>query len=213
MKNSIKSLFAATLSLVVLTSSAFASPDVKAGKVTELKTVKNINKLVVNGNVEVLLVQAPDENVKVYDSYYSNNALVQQQNGELRISSFQKEPLKVAVYVRNLSSIEASNNATIKTCGKVSFLSLDVVLKDGASADINANTINLVTKVKDQSSLKLSGSTTEYYAVLSSSAKLNMANFVADNTSVKTENVVFAKAVPVKKITLQDLALLDELAK
>ncbi|RZJ81186.1 MAG: hypothetical protein EOO47_05125 [Flavobacterium sp.] len=213
MKNSIKSLFAATLSLVVLTSSAFASTDVKTAKVTELKTVKNINKLVVNGNVEVLLVQAPDENVKVYDSYYSNNALVQQQNGELRISSFQKEKLKVAVYVRNLSSIEASNNATIKTCGKVGFLSLDITLKDGATADINANTINLVTRVKDQSSLKLSGTTTEHYAVLSSSAKLNMENFVADNTSVKTENVVLAKAVPVKKMTLQDLVLLDELAK
>ncbi|RZK58330.1 MAG: hypothetical protein EOO87_00565 [Pedobacter sp.] len=213
MKNSIKNLFAATLALVVLTSSAFASTDVKSTKLTELKTIKNINKLVVNGNVEILLVQANDENVKVYDSYYSKNALVQQQNGELRISSFQKETLKVAVYVRNLSTIEASNNAIIKTCGKVSFLSLDVVLKDGATADIDANTINLTTKVKDQASLKLSGKTTEHYAVLSAQAKLNMDHFVADNTSVKTENVVYAKAAIIKKVTLQDLVMIDELAK
>jgi hypothetical protein len=209
MKTSIKTLFAAALTLVVLTSSAFASTDVKENNVTILNQVNNINKIVVSGNVEVILVQAPTESVKVYDSYYSKNALVQQENGVLRISSFQKETLTVAVYVRNLSSIEGGDNSKIKTYGKVNFLSLDVILKDKATADLNTTTVNLFTSVKDDASLKLGGSTTDYYAVLSSNAKLNMGCFVAETSSVNSTATVFAKA-PIAQ-TLESLIISDDL--
>lgn len=195
MKTSIKTLFAAALTLVVLTSSAFASSDVKSNNVTILNQVKNITKLEVKGNVEVILVQAETESVKVNDSYYSKNALVQQQNGVLRISSFQKERLTVTVYVRNLSSIEAGDNAIVRTFGKVSFLSLDVILKDKANAEINASTINLYTSIKDNASLTLSGATTEHYAVLGSQAKMSMDQFTADIASVNTIAPVYAKVV------------------
>ncbi|RZL48197.1 MAG: hypothetical protein EOP00_09810 [Pedobacter sp.] len=213
MKTSIKSLFAAALTLVVLTSSAFASTDVKLNNVTVLNQVKNIDKIIVNGNVEVILVQAPVESVKVYDSYYAKNALVQQQEGVLRISSFQKETLTVAIYVRNLSTIEASGNATIKTSGKANFLSLDVNLKGSAKADINANTINLTSSVKDNASLTLGGSTTDLYATLGAQAKINMDAFVAECSSVNSIAPVYAKVAAVKKPTLESIVLNDELAK
>ena len=193
MKTSIKTLFAAALTLVVLTSSAFASSDVKSNNVTVLNQVKNISKLEVKGNVDVILVQAPTESIKVNDSYYSKNALVQEKEGVLRISSFEKERLTVTVYVRNLSSIEAGDNATVKTFGKISFLSLDVILKDKATADINATTINLYSSIKDNAKLVLSGSTTEHYAVLGSQAKMSMDQFTADNTTVNTIAPVHAK--------------------
>lgn len=208
MKTSIKNLFAAALTLVVLTSSAFASTAIKENNVTILTQVKSINKIVVSGNVEVIIVQAPTESVKVYDSYYSKNALVQQENGVLRISSFQKETLTVAVYVRNLSSIEGGDNSRIKTYGKVNFLSLDVSLKDKATADINTTTVNLYTSVKDDASLKLGGSTTDYYAVLSSNAKLNMGCFVAETSSVNSTAKVYAKAQVAQ--TLESLIISDD---
>jgi len=213
MKTSIKTLFAAALTLVVLSSSAFASTDVKNNNVTVLTQVKNISKIEVKGNVEVILVQSPVESVKVYDSYYSKNALVQQQDGVLRISSFQKETLSVVVYVRDLSSIEAGDNAQVKTYGKINFLSLDVKLNGNATADINASTVSLYTSVKDNASLKLAGSTTDYYAVLSSNAKLNMGCFVAETSSVNSAATVIAKAKPVKQ-TLENLVIEDiDLAK
>ncbi|WP_316786128.1 GIN domain-containing protein [Pedobacter frigiditerrae] len=213
MKTSIKTLFAAALTLVVLTSSAFASTDVKNNNVTVLNQVKNISKIEVKGNVEVILVQAPVESVKVYDSYYSKNALVQQQDGILRISSFQKETLSVVVYVRDLSSIEAGDNAQVKTYGKINFLSLAVKLSGNATADINASTISLYTSVKDSASLKLAGSTTDHYAVLSAQAKLNMGSFVAETSSVNSTATVIAKAKPVKQ-TLENLVIDDiDLAK
>ncbi|MNK38095.1 hypothetical protein D3C87_566790 [compost metagenome] len=221
MKTSIKNLFAVALGLVTISTSAFANDDIKsvkeakatkANSVTILNEVKNINKIVVSGNVEVFVVQAPTESVKVYDSYYSKNALVQQKDGVLRISSFEKEPLAVTVYVRNISSIEASDNAMVKTYGKVNFLSLDVLLKDKASADINANTVNLYTSVKDNASLKLSGSTEEHYALMGTSAKMTTGNFIAGTSDVKSIAPKYI-AQEKKVVTLESLAIADELAK
>ena len=213
MKTSIKTLFATALTVVVLTGSAFASTDIVSNNVTVLNQVKNINKIEVNGNVEVILVQAATESVKVYDSYYSKNALVQEKNGVLRISSFQKEKLTVAVYVRELSSIDVADNASVKTFGKVGFVALTINLKDQATANINANTISLTTSVKDNAVLKLSGTTTDHYAVLGSQAKMSMEQFAAENTSVKTIAPVYAKVTTVKAPTLESIIAASELAK
>ena len=208
MKTSIKNPIAGLLTTVVLTSSAFASSD-EPKTITVLNQVKNISKLVISGNVEVFLIQAPIECVKVYDSYYSKNALVQQEQGVLRISSFQKETLKVAVYVNNLSSIQASDHATVKTFGKVSFLSLDVILKDKASADIEANTVSLYTSVKDSASLTLSGATEDHPAVLGSVAKMSMNHFTAASSSVSSIAAPVIASKKQVKETLESLSLMD----
>lgn len=219
MKTSIKNLFVVALGLVTMTTSAFANDNVKSVKetkvnnVTILNQVKNINKIVVSGNVDVFVMQTPTEGVKVYDSYYSKNALVQQKDGVLRISSFEKERLAVTVYVRNISAIEASDNAAVKTYGKVNFLSLDVILKDRASADINANTINLYTSVKDNSSLKLSGATEEHYALMGTSAKMTTGSFVAARSDVKSIAPKYVAQAKTVATTLESLAIADELAK
>ena len=212
MKTSIKNLIASLLTTVVLTSSAFASSD-EPKTMTVLNQVKNISKLVISGNVEVFLIQAPIESVKVYDSYYSKNALVQQEQGVLRISSFQKETLKVAVYVNNLSSIQASDNAIVKTFGKVSFLSLDVILKDKASAYIEANTVSLYTSVKDSASLTLSGATEDHTAVLGSVAKISMNQFTASSSSVSSIVALAIASEKPAKQTLESLSLMDNFSE
>ncbi len=209
MKTSIKNLIAGLLTTVVLTSSAFASTDAPKTTTTVLNQVKNINKLVVSGNVEVFLIQAPTESVKVYDSYYSKNALVQQEEGVLRISSFEKETLKVAVYVNNISSIKASDNASVKTFGKVSFLTLDVILKDNASADINTNTISLYTSVKDNASLTLGGATEDHTALLGSLAKMSMSQFKAEHTFISSIVAPVIASKKTVKQTLESLSTID----
>ena len=218
MKTSIKNLFVVALGLVTMTTSAFANDNVnnnaktaKASNYTVLSEVKNINKIVATGNVEVFVVQAPTESVKVYDSYYSKNALVQQKDGVLRISSFEAAPLSVTVYVRNISAIEASENATVKTYGKINFLSLDVVLKDKATAEINANTVNLFTSVKDQASLKLSGTTEEHFALMGTAAKMTTGNFVAGTSDVKSIAPAYRAQAKVVAKTLEAIAANDEM--
>lgn len=221
MRTSIKNLFAVVLGVVTISTSAFATDNVKEAakttsgtkSVTVLSTVKNINKIVVNGNVELFVVQAPTESIKVYDSYYSKNALVQQKDDVLRISSFEKETLTVTVYVRNISVIEAADNAVIKTFGKVNFLSLDVVLKDKAVAEINANTVNLYTSVTDNASLKLSGITDEHFALMGTSAKMSTGNFVAGCSAIKSIAPVYSAQTNAVKPSLESLVITDELAK
>ncbi len=203
MKTSIKTLIALSLTAVVLTSSAFVTKAADGQKQTVLTDVKKVSKINVSGNVELILVQSSDESVKVYNDYYASNALVQQKNGELRISSFEKETLTVIVYVTNLSEITASDNATVKTFGKFNVLSLDVNLKDKASANLNTSTISLNANLNGEANLTLAGTTEDYQAVLSNVSKLNMSQFAAANTNIKTNNI---SIVPVVTPTLATIA-------
>ena len=188
MRPSIKNLIATTLTLIVLTSTTIAAK-ADDNAVTILTDVKKVNKINVSGNVSLILVQSANESVKVYNNYYTKNALVQQKDGELRVSSYEKETLIVVVYVSNLSSITASENATIKTHGKFSALNLDVNLTDYAKADLNTNTISLNTSVNGNANLILTGSTSDYNAVVNRFSKVNMTNFVAEITSIRTQKI------------------------
>jgi len=125
MKTSIKTLFAAALTTIILgTASVAANATENNTNYTNLTSVKNISKIKISGNVKLILIQDAKESVEVYDNYFAKNALVQQQNGELRISSFTKEALTVIAHVNNVASIEASNTSTIQTAGNFNLLDL-----------------------------------------------------------------------------------------
>ena len=188
MRTSIKNLIAATLTLIVLTSATITTK-AEDNTITVLTDVKKINKINASGNVSLILVQSADERVNVYNNYYTKNALVQQKDGELRVSSYEKQTLVVVVYVSNLSAITASENATVKTYGKFSALNLDVNLSDDAKADLNTNTISLNTNIKGNADLTLTGSTSDYNAIVNSFSKVNMADFVAEITNIRAQNV------------------------
>lgn len=208
MKTSIKTLIALTITTVALTLSTVNVKAAEPNQVTVLTEVKKVNKITVSGNVELILVQSADESVKVYDSYFSKNALVQQKDGELRVSSFNKEALTVVVYVSNLSAISASDNSTIKTFGKFNTLSLDVNLKDKATAVLNTNTVNLFANLNGQSNLSLTGTTLEYSAIMGSVATVSMSQFTANTTNIQSKNnsVVIAKN-PKAITTLEEIYL------
>ncbi|WP_316735614.1 GIN domain-containing protein [Pedobacter aquatilis] len=204
MKNSIKNLFAAALTTIVLGASSVAAiASENNNSYTNLTAVKNISKIKISGNVNLILVQDAKESVEVYDSYYTKNALVQQQNGELRISSFNNEALTVIAHVNNITDIEASNNASVKTSGNFNLLNLNVVLNDKATADITANTISLSTNINGTSKLNLSGTTENYNAILSSSAKVGMNGFTAKDSNVSAAQMVIYNANRFNDIKLE----------
>ena len=194
MKNSIKTLFAAALATIILSTASISASATENYNTnyTNLTSVRNITKIKISGNVKLILVQDAKESVEVYDNYYTKNALVQQQNGELRISSFNTEALTVIAHVNNITDIEASNNASVKTSGNFNLLNLNVVLNDKATADLTANTVSLNTTVNGNSKLNLSGNTDSYNAVLSSSAKVGMNDFTATDSNVSAApNVIY----------------------
>nr|WP_315417680.1 DUF2807 domain-containing protein [uncultured Pedobacter sp.] len=186
MKTSIKNLFAAALVMVTLSSATVvAHATENNASYTALTNVRNISKIVVSGNVKLVLVQDAKESVEVYDQYYTKNALVQQHGEELRVSSFDKNTLTVIVRVNNLTAIEASNTASVSTAGNFNLLNLNIVLNDEASADIKANTVNLSTNIKDGASLKLEGTTDLHQAVIGVASRINMAGFTALESSIR----------------------------
>ncbi|QIL39307.1 hypothetical protein G7074_08470 [Pedobacter sp. HDW13] len=213
MKNSIKKLFAAALVMVTLSSATvIANATENTASYTALTKVKNISKIVVSGNVKLILVQDAKESVEIYDQYYGKNAMVQQQGAELRISSFDKNTLMVIAHVNNLSAIEASNTATVSTAGNFNLLNLNIVLNDKASADIKANTVNLSTEIKDAATLKLAGSTETHIAAIGAESKIKMGDFTAAESFIKVtaKPVVLANSNPSRYSDI-DVALLEKL--
>jgi hypothetical protein len=205
MKNAMKTLIA-TLALILIGSTFVAKASSITGQTT-LKDIKKVNTIHVAGNVSLILVQSFDESVKVYNEYYANNALVQQNDNDLRISSFEKAPLTVVVYVSNLTEISASGNATVKTYGNFSLLSLVVNLKDSATANLKTNTIDLYTNLSGQATLTLSGSTTSYGSVMDSFSTVNMEQFAAESSNIKSKTSPIAAKINKKELYIMAQSL------
>src|ERR1700712_3535583 len=117
-------LFAAMAGLSQTTDAA----TVKNADYTVLNNIKAINKIEVRGNVELFISDSPVEQVKVYNKYYSENALVQLKNGMLRITSYNAEKLIVWVSTAELRSVSAYDNAEVKSFGTLSKIEFSVEL-------------------------------------------------------------------------------------
>jgi len=127
-----------------------------------LTDISKINKIEVYGNVELYISSGPADQVKVYNRYYSENALVQSQKGVLRISSYKNEKLVVWVTVNQLSAISAYDNADIKSFGSFSSIDLDVKLNNNASASLNLDTYSTSITLSGNAKAELKGNTNEY---------------------------------------------------
>ena len=107
---------------------------------TTLTEVSHINKIEIHGNVELFVSDGTTDQVKVYNKYYAESALVQDQNGVLRVSSYTAKKLVVWVTASDLQNISVYDNAQVKSFGKLSALDLDVKLYNNASAQLNMDT-------------------------------------------------------------------------
>ncbi len=93
-----------------------------------LTNVGKINKIEIHGNVELFVSDCATDQVKVYNKYYSESALVQNQNGVLRISSYKNQKLMVWVTAADLQAISAYDYAEVRSFGKLERLDLEVNL-------------------------------------------------------------------------------------
>lgn len=170
--------------VIIISSSKRVKAADKAVVVTELKDVKHINKIVANGNVEVFITQGIVEGLKVYDRYYSKNALVQWEAGELRIASFDKKKLIIEVTVNNLSSIEAGGEAVVRTMNELSAINLDIKLTDKASAQLQAKAVSISSSLEGGSKLELSGESESQHLALHGEAQYELTRFTSQNRSM-----------------------------
>jgi hypothetical protein len=155
-------------------------------EVTVLAEITNINKIEASGNVEVYVTSGEKDQVKVYDNYYAQNALVQDKDGVLRISSYNTDKLVVLVTVTDLREITANDNAAIKSLGRFSALELNVNLNDNAAAQLKMNTYTANINVNDCAKADLAGDVNNYTLNYSRSSSVNRTELTAAN---RTETI------------------------
>ena len=162
MKTAILTIFSALVLVSGIANSTYAAT-AKNDKdtYTVLTDISAIHKIEVHGNVELYVSDASSDQVKVYNKYYSESALVQSKNGVLRISSYKAEKLVVWVSANDLRSISAYDNAVVKSFGNISKIEFDVDLHDNASARLNLDAYSANVTVKDNAKADLNGSATE----------------------------------------------------
>jgi hypothetical protein len=177
----------ATVLLIVFSvnTNTFAAGKANKEAVTNLTEVTSINQIEVHGNVELYITSGESDKVKVYDSYYNQNALVQEQNGTLRIASYKNEKLVVWVTVNNLHAISAYDDASVNSFGKFSALELNLSLNNNATANFDMDCGNANIAVNDNAKANITGYAAESYMVVNQSATINATNFVADERTQK----------------------------
>lgn len=172
------------MTAVVLSATVLAST--AAEKVNHPTAVAAVNpdikKLLVTGNIRVFLVQSDREWVSL-DQEDTGKVSVKQIGHTLTISSSEKSPVSVTVYVKDLYRVDASDQAVVKTIGKLNVKNLQIMLRDNATARIKANTESLYTVVNNHANLELLGATAIHIVKTDGIAIVNTNKLVAVTTN------------------------------
>ncbi|MGZ3764488.1 MAG: GIN domain-containing protein [Mucilaginibacter sp.] len=148
---------------------------------TVLTNVSKIDKIEIRGNVELFVTDGSNDQVKVYNRYYSESALVQSQKGVLRITSYSAQKLVVWVTANELSAITAYDDAEVRSFGKLSSIEMDITLHNNAYAKLDMGGYSANITVNDRAKGDLTGNVNECNLNYTRSASVNSTNFVADH--------------------------------
>lgn len=148
---------------------------------TVLTNVSKISKIEIHGNVELYVTDGSADQVKVYNRYYAESAMVQNQNGVLRISSYSAKKLVVWVSAYDLRSITAYDNAEVRSFGKLAPVGMEITLHNNSYANLDMNGYSANIIVNDRAKADLTGNVTDCSLKCSKSSSVNSTNFVADN--------------------------------
>ncbi len=190
MKTSIKTLIATSLTAIVLSSAVFTTSVSATEKEPDaILKISAFKRISVKGNVEVTIIQRSNPGISYTDDN-TGTAKVMQDGDNLKIASTSTEKAKLTVYVNDFYRIEASENAIVKTEGKLRTKYLQIFLKGSAHAEINTSSEGLYTVISDQADLKLSGSTDNHTLVMGKSQKLTIDRFAALKTNISSVETV-----------------------
>lgn len=162
---------------------------------TVLNGIKAITRIEVRGNVELFISDNATENVKVYNQYYSESAVLQYNSGVLRIASYNDKKLVVWVTANDLRSVSAYDNAEVRSFGGFSNIEFSVELHNYASAKLNLNVYSANITLRDHAKAELSGTATEFNLDRNVGSTLIDSDFLANqkiSTPAKAKNADIA---------------------
>lgn len=184
MKKSIFTLIAMTVVVLGSVNFTYAATQSSDTSIT-LPAIGAFTKIEARGNVEVTVTTGDKNSVVVNNDYYAESAMVQVEKGVLRITSYKKEKLVVYVTAKNLLTIAAYDNASVKSDGKIALISLDVTLFNTAYASLNLDSYTADITVNDQAKADLTGNVEDYNLNYAYSSTVNRAALVAENAAEK----------------------------
>jgi hypothetical protein len=202
MKTRIVTLITLLTIILSATITKAATKDGNNNNTAILVATNNISKIEASGNVEVYITNGDKDEVKVYDKYYEQNALVQDKDGVLRISSYTTNKLVVLVTVSDLRAITASDNASIKSYGTLSAIDLSVTLNNNASAQLKLNVFAADFTVNNRATANLSGNVNDYSLAYSQTSTINKTNLTVVNSTVKNTTKEAARLAQEKMASL-----------
>jgi len=180
MKTLAKSLFAAALTAVVLTTSAMttfaAEPTVKE---TKASSTASFNKIWVSGNVKIVLTQGDKQSVVGTHNYDSKNTSVLSKGNTLYINSTETGQVNLNITVKDLERVEAYGQSVVVTSNTFDVKNLQLFLNQSATAKISTTAASLYTIVKDNAVLKLNGSANQSTLVASNMKNVKLGDFVS----------------------------------
>ena len=201
MKTQIITIFTALVLTAGIAKANTVAP-VKNETAVVLTDISAINKIEIHGNVELFVSDGNADQVKVYNKYYSESALVQSKNGVLRIASYNAEKLVVWVTANDLREISAFDNAEVKSFGNLSKIEFAVDLHNNATAKLSIDALSATLTVADQAKADLTGTANDFDLKYANADNVNEKSLVTVNAT-KTLTTTIAK---VAKNELDELA-------
>jgi len=189
MKALITTIFTALVLVTGIATTTLAAT-AKDETVTVLTDVSDISKIEVRGNVELYISNGASDEVKVYNKYYAESALVKSRKGVLSIASYKAEKLVVWVTAADLRSVSAYDNAEIRSFGSLSVIEFSVDLHNSATAKLNLDAFNANIAVYDQAKASLSGKVDQYDLKYNKADNVSYVDFDATHISKSQSNVI-----------------------
>lgn len=180
MKTLAKTIFAAALTAVVLTSSAvatFAAEPVKAE--TKTASLSKFSRIWVSGNVKLILTQGDKQNVEGTSNYDATKTSVSTDGKTLFINSEETSQVTLNITVKDLERIEAYGQSVVVSSNNIDAKYLQLFLNQSASAKIKTTAGSLYTIVNEDAVLKLNGTAGESTLIASNMKNVKLADFAS----------------------------------
>jgi hypothetical protein len=195
MKTLAKTIFAAALTAVVLTSSmvaTFAAEPVKAE--TKTSSLSKFNRIWVSGNVKIVLTQGDKQNVEGTSNYDAAKTSVSTDGKTLFINSLETSQVTLNITVKDLERIEAYGQSVVVTSNNFDVKYLQLFLGQSATARIKTTAGSLYTIVKDDAVLKLNGTADQSTMIASNTKNVKLADFASlKSESYASESIMEAE--------------------
>lgn len=177
MKTLTKTVFAAVIAAVVLTSSVVTAYAADPAIKVSLSSATKLNRIWVSGNVKIFLTQGDAQGIVAVDNYDSSKTSVVSNGKTLYINSMESAPVTLNITLKDLERIEAFGNAEVVTTNNFDVKNLQLFLNHSANAKIKTTAESLYTVVKDDAGLKLKGTADQSTIVSNSTKNMKLGDF------------------------------------